>query len=153
MGGIEAAEHAVGKERDLDFLDAVRATAARTVLGEKDLIPWPEARRRLPAHSENGPLRHTIPEKWVPNSETGCMQSSQTAGRRWNTSIAICQRPENRSRREVHNRYGPVCLVFAQPDHLARDPSRIYAALDGRAFCPKRAPTSGQYPVAFIFAP
>src|ERR1035441_8032734 len=44
---------------------------------------------------------------------------------------------------------GPECLVFPQRDGLAHDPRRIYAALDCRAFCPERAPGSGQYLVAF----
>lgn len=83
----------------------------------------------------------------------GDRQSTQTAGGCWNTSIAIGQRPEDRSRREVHNRCAPVGVVFPQREHLADDPRRIDAAFDCRAFCPERAPGSGQYVVGFILAP
>ena len=83
----------------------------------------------------------------------GGRQSSQSAGRCWNTPIAICQPPEDRSRREVHNRGAPVGVVFSQRNHLAHDPCRIYAALDCRGFCPERAPASGQYLVGFLLAP
>jgi hypothetical protein len=40
MGGIKAAEYVAGKERRLDFLGAVRPTAARTDLGKKVLVAF-----------------------------------------------------------------------------------------------------------------
>jgi hypothetical protein len=40
MGGIKAAEHVAGKQGRLDFLGAVRPTAARTDLGEEVLVAF-----------------------------------------------------------------------------------------------------------------